>query len=234
MSTSVFRRQHAAFTLIELLVVAAIIGILMTLLLPTLARAKSSAGRANCTSNLRMVAIAATSWAHDNNGKYPWMLNADAGGAQDSNQAADQFLVLSNELSTPKMLACPSDRLVSVKSSWGSYASNSVVSVSYFAGLCASEKAPRAILLGDRNLTGLSDMSECQNASALYAGGISTNSSWDPDVHHRAGNVTFVDGSVLHLKTPQLRMAAETARAGTSCGQNHVLTPCPKCVVLAP
>lgn len=218
----------------ELLVVAAIIGILMSLLLPTLARAKSSAGRANCTSNLRMVAIAAASWASDNNSKYPWMVSADAGGAQDSNQAADQFLVLSNELSTPKILACPSDKLVSAQSSWGSYVTNSIVGVSYFAGLCASEKAPRALLLGDRNINELSGLSECQNASALYAGGVSTNSTWDGDVHRLSGNVTFVDGSVQHLKTPQLRMAAESARSSTACGQNHVLTPCPKCVVLVP
>ena len=57
-----------AFTLIELLVVIAIIGILAAMLLPVLVRAKQSAQRADCVSNLRELALATELYLGDNAG----------------------------------------------------------------------------------------------------------------------------------------------------------------------
>ena len=45
--------SQRAFTLIELLIVIAIIAILAALFLPVLARAKVTATRVHCTSNLK-------------------------------------------------------------------------------------------------------------------------------------------------------------------------------------
>ena len=59
------------FTLIELLVVVAIIGILASLLLPALGKARKSAKRVTCVSQLKQLSIALYNYTDDNDSHYP-------------------------------------------------------------------------------------------------------------------------------------------------------------------
>lgn len=56
------------FTLVELLVVIAIISLLLAILLPSLSRARASAQRTTCLTNLRNLGIAWNAYLHDSDG----------------------------------------------------------------------------------------------------------------------------------------------------------------------
>lgn len=64
-------RRRTAFTLIELLVVVAIIALLISILLPSLSRAKRQSTRAVCQSNLRQQILATMMYAQEEHDRYP-------------------------------------------------------------------------------------------------------------------------------------------------------------------
>lgn len=64
-------RRTAAFTLIELLVVVAIIALLISILLPTLVKARNQAKSAACLSNLKQIANGLQMYKDDNAGYFP-------------------------------------------------------------------------------------------------------------------------------------------------------------------
>ena len=66
-----WRRRRAAVTLVELLVVVAIVGLLLSLLLPAIQSAREAARRTVCKSNLRQCGIAMTLYLDRKSGGGP-------------------------------------------------------------------------------------------------------------------------------------------------------------------
>mgnify|MGYP001371337880 CR=1 FL=1 len=74
----IFKSKNT-FTLIELLVVIAIIGILASLLLPSLGKAREKAKLAICTSNLKQLSLAISMYTEDNEEFFPYSKDLGSG-----------------------------------------------------------------------------------------------------------------------------------------------------------
>jgi hypothetical protein len=95
-----------------------LIAILAAMLLPALAAAKHKAQEINSVNNMKEIGLAFRIWEGDHNGQFPFNVSQAQGGTLElcqpdndgyEHNPAPTFMVMSNELSTPRILVCPND-----------------------------------------------------------------------------------------------------------------------------
>jgi prepilin-type processing-associated H-X9-DG protein len=202
--------SERGFTLVALLVIIAVVALLAAMLLPALFAARGKATRINCVNNLKQCGLAFRIWEGDNGDKYPMAVPAKNGGTMEFDSGADtfrHFQVMSNELSTPKILACPND----TRTAAYDFKHFRNMNLSYFVDLDAQESNPQMLLAGDRNLN--ADNAPENGILKLVPG---QRVSWTQTIHVNNGNVALADGSVQQFSNSGVREALKNSGDATN------------------
>ncbi len=208
-------RGHGAFTRVELCACLAAGALLVLLALPALATSQSRGQVAQCLNNLRLAGRAVQMWASDYNSMMPpWRTLQSEGGTMPMvgskiGNTWIEYAYLSNQLVTPRILACPSDAGVLVARDFGEFLSTPYRgnAVSYFINLHSSLDNPAAALFGDRNLRLTGSALGC--SFVLYNNVLeySAATAWTNGVHEQTGNLVTMDGGAAQTRTPELQTA---------------------------
>jgi len=225
-------KQRRAFTLIELLVVIAIIGILVAMLLPTLATAKAKSKRIACVSNMKQVDLAIVLWSMDHDGRYPWIVKPVEDGSYGLNEAWQHFAIIGEELGTPKVLHCPMDKDRQIAESFNGTATgftNSTMrnaALSYAIGTEATEGNTTMHVVVDRNINGMFPKTCTVAGITNYITTLNPfngGTTWTPELHHNEGNMALADGSVQLFS--QFGLLEHLQKSGDANYSNCILKP---------
>ncbi len=182
-------RFNKGFTLIELLVVIAIIGILAGILLPVLSRARESARKTQCASNVKQIGMGLIMYANENSEQFP------SDSAYDSASPAMRGLNLlfDTYVSDKRVFNCPSDTTVSnATQDENMDTASSSTTEAFDSNECSYGY--------DRDHTQVDDAGIALAADRPPATPSSTASS--ANHNGRGQNVVYVDGHVEFVNTP--------------------------------
>lgn len=194
------QRNHA-LTLTEVLVSVAIVCVLAGIAFLVFHRPKAvhrivrqdRSTEIQCVNNLKQIGLAFRIWEGDNGDKMPMQVPAKMGGAKEPAAKGivyPIFQVMSNELSTPKVLLCPADADHFVAKNFTAGFDNG--NVSYFVGVDATDAQPQMLLSGDDNFA----VGGVPVKSGLLKITVAAPVTWTAARHVNQGNLGFADGSV--------------------------------------
>lgn len=199
--------ECAGFTFLELAMLVLVMAGLIAVLLPPLLPGRHY-HRPHCLNNLKQIGLSFKTWSIDNQDRFPMQVSTNEGGTKELVKglfAYAHFAVMSNELSTPKILLCPQDRQRTAATNFGVGFGNQ--NLSYFVGLEATDTNPASFLAGDRNVSNGTPL--VRGLLTLYT---NRQTGWTRELHsqrinHRreaAGTLGLADGSVCTLTSTGL------------------------------
>ncbi|MCX6925163.1 MAG: type II secretion system protein, partial [Verrucomicrobia bacterium] len=203
----------------ELLVIVFTAVMIVGLLIPGLVRERRRAGVVNCSNNLKQVGLAFRTWPIDSTADNPMHIPAARGGTKElvgTGQVFVHFRVMSNELSSPKVLVCPLDKTKIVAANFAVGFSDK--NVSYFVGTDADETNPQMFISGDRNLA---FQGQPIRPGLFVLTTNTTSVAWAKGLHHPCGNVGLADGSVQFLDLKRLTAGVQ----GQGMATNLLVVP---------
>jgi type II secretory pathway pseudopilin PulG len=241
--------SQRAFTRLELMMVLVTLAVLAGIALPGLAGTRSRSEQISCFSNLRQIGHAFHVWGNDHADRNPWWTAIREGGSYNApgdpavpwlgirNNAYFQMAWISNQLGTPKMLVCPSDRRVgaarSMASNWYGSPDGGFLNpafrnnaVSYMISLHSFFEAPGSILSGDRNIRFSSAQTTCSSAIGLVQTMATPDpfTGWTNAIHGLTGNLLYTDGSVEQSSNLDFQRAVSLP-AQNENGSLHFVVP---------
>ncbi len=201
----------AGFTLIELIVMVAVAIAIVVVAGVQIRKAGQRAKAICCNCKLKQVGLAFKTWAIDHNDLFPMGLSTNSGGTLEyleTGAVFRHFQVMSNELSTPKVLVCPRD----VRKFSTSFETNfSNANLSYFVGGLSNDTLPQMFLSGDRDLTG-----GVWRTGSILELTTNTAAGWAKLLHPQPGNIALADGSVSAFSASNLNNALQFTGAATN------------------
>jgi hypothetical protein len=220
----------SAFTRVEVVVTMGMLALISMIVAPTLASNSSTSDRAVCWNNLRLVGRGVQTWLGDHDGVQPWRARIVDGGTYPGGlRAANayyEYSWMSNELVTPKILACPADGGVKTALTWDQFRFGYQSSAqSYTLALDSQSASKNQWLASDRNLRFDTGFGNC-SAGFVGVNGVyiwSTTLQWtNGAVHGSAGHVLLYDGAVEFTSTARLREIV-LAPENDDAGNTHIL-----------
>lgn len=204
-----------AFALREALVIIAVLAVLAAMLLPAMRRAERRSSRIGCVNNLKQISLAFKQWSLDSTDRYPTQVSVTNGGTMEliaTGNVFTTFLVMSNELNTPKVLICPNETeekrttatTWSDQSSAGQTPFRNNFNTSYFIGVDAEDAWPQMLLVGDSHFA----LGGKRVPPGLLRLGTNSLVSWPRPIrerHEKGGNIGLTDGSVINCGTKSFR-----------------------------
>ena len=230
--------QHA-WTRPELALVLAAAGLLACVGLPALGRASSRSEQAVCVNNLRQIGRAYAQWGISHDGLPPQLVPVADGGTSPASSgpagaqnAWYQFAWLSNELHTPRILACPSDPKRQPAQDFSASPEGGLLHVSQRNQAVSYAFAPdRRLDLPDYVAAMDRDLRVTAAGRACSAGFSSVAAidyltpnepAWTNELHFQSGNILSHDGRVDQISQSGL---ARRLRTSSWTGSLHLLIP---------